>query len=51
MKVVNIEDLENLERIESGLNRIPKDKSNQIIIDMRWLTSKLREMFIKVEGE
>jgi hypothetical protein len=43
MKKVKLEDVQNLEKISMGLERIPKEKKNQIIIDMEWLATKLRE--------
>jgi len=49
MKKVKMKDLEKLEKISIGLDRIPKEKSNRIIEDMKWLVCKLRESFVIIE--
>lgn len=49
MKKGKMEDIKRLELISHKLDRIPKEKLNPILEDMKWLVQKLRETFIMVE--
>ncbi len=49
MKVVKFDDMAYLEEISMKLERVPKDKINPIIRDMKWLTTKLREAYKLLE--
>lgn len=51
MKKVKYEDVERLELISIKLENIPKEKRNPIIIDMEWLTKKLREAYRIIEQD
>lgn len=49
MNKVRIEDVEKLELISSGLDRISKGSKNQIIKDMEWLVKELRRVYLILE--
>jgi hypothetical protein len=43
--------LEKLERITMGLERIPQEKDNPILRDMRWLATELHTAFLQLEDK
>ena len=51
MKKVKIADVQRLELISIKLEKIPKEKCNPIIVDMKWLAEKLREAQGIIEDE
>jgi len=51
MGKIKLKDIERLELISIKLEKIPKNKTNAIIEDMRWLTQKLRAIYIIIDGE
>ena len=51
MKKVKFEDIKKLESISNKIDRIPKEKINSIIEDMKWLIKKLSEYFVRIKGE
>ena len=45
------EDLERLETISQRLEHVPEKMKKQVYKDILWLTTKLREAYIRIERE